>query len=84
MNHSVETLTGIKFITWTWAVFVKNPGTGRFLFFLAHILAHNGFCISTPGSAQPHLTFFFKWKGTPSDTLFESSLRKECNALFVS
>jgi hypothetical protein len=39
-RYSVETLTGIKFITWTWAIFVKNPETGRFLFFLAHILAH--------------------------------------------
>jgi hypothetical protein len=36
----METLTGIKFITWTEAVFVKNPETNRFLFFLAHILAH--------------------------------------------
>jgi hypothetical protein len=38
--YSVEALTGIKFITWTQAVFVKKSVTGRFLFFLAHILAH--------------------------------------------
>jgi hypothetical protein len=37
---------------------------------------------STTGP-QP-LTFFFKWKGMPSDTSFESPLRKEYNALFVS
>jgi hypothetical protein len=35
----METLTGIKFITWTLVIFVKNPETGRFLFFAAHILA---------------------------------------------
>jgi hypothetical protein len=38
--YSVETLTGIKFITWTLVIFVKSPETGRFLFFLAHILAY--------------------------------------------
>jgi hypothetical protein len=38
--YSVETLTGIKFITWTWATFVKNRETGRFLFFLVYILVH--------------------------------------------
>jgi hypothetical protein len=26
--YSVETLTGIKFITWTLGVFVKNPESG--------------------------------------------------------
>jgi hypothetical protein len=31
--YSVETLTGIKFKTWTLGVFVKNPETGRLLFF---------------------------------------------------
>jgi PhoPQ-activated pathogenicity-related protein len=34
----METLTGLKFISWTWAIFVKNPETGRFLFLLAYIL----------------------------------------------
>jgi hypothetical protein len=42
VNYSVETLTGIKFITWTWAILVKNPETGRFLFFLAYILVCTG------------------------------------------
>jgi hypothetical protein len=37
--YSVETLTKIKFITWTYVIFVKNPETRRFLFVLAHILA---------------------------------------------
>jgi hypothetical protein len=27
---SVETLTGIKFITWTQVIFVENSKTGRF------------------------------------------------------
>jgi hypothetical protein len=35
----MEILTGIKFITWPYVIFVKNPETGRFLFFPAHILA---------------------------------------------
>jgi hypothetical protein len=43
-----------------------------------------GFSISAPGSSQPPLTFFFKWTGMPSDISFESPLRKEYNALFVS
>jgi hypothetical protein len=38
--YSVETLTVIKFITLTQVIFVKNPETGRFLFYPAHILAH--------------------------------------------
>jgi hypothetical protein len=42
------------------------------------------FCISALGSSQPPLTFFFKWKGMQSDTSFESPLRKEYNALFIS
>jgi hypothetical protein len=42
----VETLTGIKFITWTWAILVKNPETGRFLFFLPTFGA-SGFDIET-------------------------------------
>jgi hypothetical protein len=46
--YSVETLTGIKFITWTWVIFVKNPETGRFLFFLAHILVHMVFAYLLP------------------------------------
>jgi hypothetical protein len=46
--YSVETLTGIKFITWTLVIFVKNPETGRFLFFLAHILAHMIFAYLLP------------------------------------
>jgi hypothetical protein len=39
--YSVETLIVIKFITWTWAIFVKNTETDRFLFFLAYILVHH-------------------------------------------
>jgi hypothetical protein len=39
---------GIKFITWTWAIFVKNPETGRFLFFLAYILVHMVFAYLLP------------------------------------
>jgi hypothetical protein len=46
--YSVETLTGIKFITWTYLIFVQNPETGRFLFFLAHILAHMVFAYLFP------------------------------------
>jgi hypothetical protein len=45
---SVETLTGIKFITWTQVIFVENSKTGRFLFFLAHILAHGVFTYLLP------------------------------------
>jgi hypothetical protein len=43
-KYSVETLTGIKFITWT---FVKHLEKGQFLFFLAF-----------GASAHPPLTFF--------------------------
>jgi hypothetical protein len=46
--YSVETLTGIKFIAWTWAIFAKNPETGRFLFFLAYILLHMVFAYLPP------------------------------------
>jgi hypothetical protein len=46
--YSVETLTGIKFITWTWAILVKNPETGRSLFFLAYILVHMVFAYLLP------------------------------------
>jgi hypothetical protein len=40
-------------------IFAKNPETDRFLFFLAHILAHMVFCIFAPGSSQPTPNFFF-------------------------
>jgi hypothetical protein len=33
----VETPTGTKFITWTWAILAKNSETGRFLCLPAHI-----------------------------------------------
>jgi hypothetical protein len=46
--YSVETLTGIKFITWTRAILVKNPETGRFLFFLVYILVHMVFAYLLP------------------------------------
>jgi hypothetical protein len=42
------TLTGIKFITWKLAIFVKNTETGQFLFFLAHILTHMVFAYPLP------------------------------------
>jgi hypothetical protein len=35
-------------MTWTWAIFPKNPETGRFLFFPAHILAHMVFSFLLP------------------------------------
>jgi hypothetical protein len=65
----LKTLTGIKFITWTWAIFLKNPETGQFLFFLGH------------RSGQLPLTFFFKYKVMPGDTSFERLFRKEYNTL---
>jgi hypothetical protein len=37
-SYSVETLTEIKFTRLP--IFVKNPETSQFLFFLAHILAY--------------------------------------------
>jgi hypothetical protein len=46
--YSVEILTGIKFITCTWAISVKNPETGRFLFFLAYISVYMGFAYLLP------------------------------------
>jgi hypothetical protein len=46
--YGVETLTGMKLITWTWAIFIKNPETGRFLFFLAHILVYMVFAYTLP------------------------------------
>jgi hypothetical protein len=82
--YRVETLTGIKFITWKWAIFVKNPETGRFLFFLAHILTHMVFAYLLPEVRNHPQLFFFKWKGMSSDSSFERSLRKEYNSLFVS
>jgi hypothetical protein len=54
----VETLTGIKFITWTLVIFVQNPETGRFLFFLAHILAHLVFA-NLPRKLATTPNFFF-------------------------
>jgi hypothetical protein len=70
MLYSVETLTGIKFITWTWAIFVKNPETGRFLFFLAYILVHIVFAYLLP-EVRNHL-FFLKCRGY---TLYQVSPR---------
>jgi hypothetical protein len=46
--YSVKTLTVIKFITLTQVIFVKNPETGRVLFFPAHILAHMVFSYLLP------------------------------------
>jgi hypothetical protein len=37
-------------------IFVKNPGTGRFLFFPAHILAHMVFAYLLP-EARNHVSF---------------------------
>jgi hypothetical protein len=56
--YSVETLTGIKFIAWTWAIFAKNPETGRFLFFLAYILMHMVFAYLLPEVRNNPLLFF--------------------------
>jgi hypothetical protein len=54
----VETLTGIKFITWTLVIFVKNPETGRYLFFPAHILTDMVFAYLLP-KARNHPELFF-------------------------
>jgi hypothetical protein len=64
-------------------IFVKNPETERFLFFPVEILAQWFLHICSRKLATTP-NFFFKWKGMPSDTSFESPLRKEYNALFVS
>jgi hypothetical protein len=58
--YSVETLTGIKFITWTCVIFVKNPKIGRFLF--AHILAHMVFAHLLE-EVRNHLKLFFQIEG---------------------
>jgi hypothetical protein len=59
----------------------KSRNRSIFVFPCPHFGVY-GFCIYPPGSAQLPLTFFFKCKGMPSDTSFESPLRKEYNALF--
>jgi hypothetical protein len=41
----------------------KSQNRSIFVFPCPHFSAY-GFCISPPGSAQPPLTFFVKWKGT--------------------
>jgi hypothetical protein len=48
VNTILPPLTGIKFLTWTYGIFVKNPETGRFLFLLAHILAYMVFAYLLP------------------------------------
>jgi hypothetical protein len=55
----METLTGIKFVTWTMAIFVKNPETGQLLFLLAHTLAHMVF-VYLPPEVRNHPQFFFQ------------------------
>jgi hypothetical protein len=61
-EYSVETLTGIKFITWTLVIFVKNPKTGLLLFFLAHILAYMVFAYLFP-EVRNNPYFFFQMEG---------------------
>jgi hypothetical protein len=68
---------------------VKNPETGRFLFFLCPHFGVYGFCVSVSGSSQPPLTFLFQMELCQNDTSFERLLLskergKEYNALFVS
>jgi hypothetical protein len=81
--YGVETLTGMKLITWTWAIFIKKSRNRSIFVFPCPHFGVYGFCIYPPVTAQPPLTFFFKYKGIPSDTSFESPLRKKYNALFV-
>jgi hypothetical protein len=57
----------------------KSRNRSIFVFPCPHFGAYN-FCISALGSSQQPLTFFFKWKGTPSDTSFESPLHKKYDA----
>jgi hypothetical protein len=61
--YRVEALTGIKFITWKLAIFVKNPEAGRFLFFLAHILTYMVFAYLLPEVRNHPQLFFFKMEG---------------------
>jgi hypothetical protein len=49
----------------------KSRNMSIFVFSCTHFGAY-GFSISAPGSSEPPLTFFFKWKGTPSHTSFEN------------
>jgi hypothetical protein len=56
----VETLTGIKFITWKEAIFAKNTETGQFLFFLAHILTYMVSAYLLPEVRNHPPTFFFQ------------------------
>jgi hypothetical protein len=59
--YRVETLTGIKFITWKLAIFVKNTETAQFLFFLAHILTHIVFAYLLPEVRNhPNNTYVFQ------------------------
>jgi hypothetical protein len=48
----------------------KSRNRSIFIFPCPHFDAY-GFCISTPGSAQPPPNFFFKWMGMSSDTYFQ-------------
>jgi hypothetical protein len=59
----------------------KNPETGRFLFFLVHILAYMVVAYLLP---EVHNFFFSNVRVSDTDTSFEHPLRKEYNALFVS
>jgi hypothetical protein len=65
--------------------FVKNPKTGRFLFFLAHILAYRVSAYLLPEVRNTPNFFFSNGRvSMPSDTSFERLLIKEYNAPFVS
>jgi hypothetical protein len=61
--YSVETLTGIKFITWTCVIFVKKSrNRSTFVFSCPHF-GVVGFCVSASGSSEPPLTFFLLMEG---------------------
>jgi hypothetical protein len=63
-KYSVETLTGIKFITWKYVGDSRKKFRNRSIFvFPCPYFGAYGFCASAPGSSQPLLTFFFQMEG---------------------
>jgi hypothetical protein len=67
----VETLNGIKFITWTYlGDFCKKIPQNRPIY--VFLCPHFGVYV-----------FFFKYKGMPRDTSFERPHPKEYNALHI-
>jgi hypothetical protein len=59
-KYSVETLTGIKFITWKYVGNSRKKFRNRSIFvFPCPYFGAYGFCASAPGSSQPLVTFFF-------------------------